>query len=144
MMFWWTLQGNIIVYSQSAIQGCVIIYNDKTPKATTPSATANGPSKYHLQHLHRNWTIKGCLILSWWTSQSYITLSSESFKATKPPTTKKDRGWNRHHIMWHPDSGNHLHTWWRYSHEFWCSSYTLYSVLTVFDSPKVGFHKLYS
>ena len=87
IMSWWTLHGTITVCTQSSIQGCVIIYNDKTSKATSPSATANGSSKCHLQHLHSSWTIKGCLILSWWTSQSYFTVISESSKATKPPTT---------------------------------------------------------
>lgn len=43
----------------------------------------------------------------------------------KTTYNKHDKGWNRHHITWHPDSGNHLLTLWKYSHEFWCSSYTL-------------------
>lgn len=140
MMSWWTPPGNITVCTQSTIQGCVIIYNDKTSTISNNQWTIKMSSTTYAQLLNHQRLPQIVMV-----NQSKLHHCQQwIIQGYKTTYNKQDSGWKRHHIMWHPDAGNLLYTWWKYSHEFWCSSYTVHSVLTVFDSPKVGFHKLYS
>jgi len=90
MMSWWTLQGNITVCTQVAIQGHVIIYNDKTSKATLPSATANGP---------QNVIYNICTAPEPTKAVSYC--HGEPVKVTSLS------------VVYHPRLQNHLQTWQR-------------------------------